>query len=264
MKEFIRTLNKFNNFLRLKIKPVYIQYYLEPLAKIKRGEYLFRPFIHWLLTGHLICRWRIRKYFKQVDSSRNLQVGGGRHVIKGWLNADLIDGDIFLDATCSLPFRDSSFDYIFTEHFIEHLSRKEGIYFVVEAFRVLKPGGVLRLGTPSLRALMEIYIDNHQEISRSEVMDRHNRIHKQKEVCSTAAEYFNDVMRRWGHQFIFDEETLESTYQESGFINIKRVRFGVSEHSTLQNLERHAEVEWVKSAFVIIYEGQKPKNKIFK
>src|ERR1700687_291713 len=54
-----------------------------------------------------------------------LLIGSGEVTISGWLSADLNPCSrdvIYLDATKKLPFPNSTFDYIFSEHMIEHIS----------------------------------------------------------------------------------------------------------------------------------------------
>jgi predicted SAM-dependent methyltransferase len=52
------------------------------------------------------------------------------------------------DITAPLKFNDNSVNAIFTEHVIEHVNLCQGIFFLKEAFRILKPGGILRTVAP--------------------------------------------------------------------------------------------------------------------
>ena len=40
---------------------------------------------------------------------------------------------------------------------IEHLSREDSIYFLNEVFRVLSPGGILRIAVPDLKLAINSY-----------------------------------------------------------------------------------------------------------
>jgi ubiquinone/menaquinone biosynthesis C-methylase UbiE len=53
-----------------------------------------------------------------------------------------------IEAEKSFPFPDSSFDLIFHQDVIEHVSKP--YFFIAEQFRMLKPGGCLVCGTPNL------------------------------------------------------------------------------------------------------------------
>ena len=47
-----------------------------------------------------------------------------------------------------LPFADVA--SIYAEHFLEHLALDDGLAFLAECRRVLRPDGILRLSTPNL------------------------------------------------------------------------------------------------------------------
>ena len=48
----------------------------------------------------------------------------------------------------TLPFLDSSFSFIYSEHFFEHIWQDEAYSLFQECFRVLGPSGVLRIAVP--------------------------------------------------------------------------------------------------------------------
>jgi predicted SAM-dependent methyltransferase len=47
-----------------------------------------------------------------------------------------------------LEFEDNTFDFIFSEHFLEHLFLDEAIELLKECYRILKPNGVVRIVVP--------------------------------------------------------------------------------------------------------------------
>src|SRR5690348_4800131 len=81
-----------------------------------------------------------------------LQVGAGDNVLAGWLNTDRdpTPGSAYLDATRRFPLPDASFDYVMSEHTIEHLTLEQADSMLAECHRVLKPGGKVRIATPDL------------------------------------------------------------------------------------------------------------------
>jgi predicted SAM-dependent methyltransferase len=183
---------------------------------------------------------RLIKAYLSSPRPHCLNIGASGAPIQGWLNVDLsvTDNIVFLDATRRFPFDDYSFDYIFTEHMIEHLDFNEGRNFLKECYRVLLPGGKIRIATPDLLFLMDLY-----RPMRTELQDRYIR--------QTVDEYFpdarlyqpclviNNFVRNWGHSFIYDSATLEAVLLGAGFIKVTSCTPGDSLDNHLQGLERH-------------------------
>src|SRR5205809_2235518 len=70
--------------------------------------------------------------------------------------------DILLhDVSKSLPFASDSADAVYASHLLEHLHLEEGKSLLKECFRVIKPGGVLRMVVPNLRADLLEYLGNN-------------------------------------------------------------------------------------------------------
>jgi SAM-dependent methyltransferase len=64
----------------------------------------------------------------------------------------------FANAAARIPCPDNSADAVYSSHMIEHLDRREACAFLIEAGRVLRPGGVLRLAAPDLALLIGKYV----------------------------------------------------------------------------------------------------------
>ncbi len=54
---------------------------------------------------------------------------------------------------------DDSFDLVYHSHFLEHLTPDQAAFIIKECFRVLKPGGVLRIVVPDLEYNARLYLD---------------------------------------------------------------------------------------------------------
>ena len=157
-----------------------------------------------------------------------LHLGCGPHILKGWENVDLEPaiGGVSRDLRKPFPYPRSSVQFIFTEHFLEHLTRLEAVRFMQECYRVLTPTGVLRISTPNLSTLIADY--------RKNKIDRWAAVWKPKNAC----QMLNDGLRFWGHQHVYDSQDLELLIQESGFSIVSYVSYGHSEHPELKSLER--------------------------
>jgi predicted SAM-dependent methyltransferase len=91
---------------------------------------------------------------------RRLNWGCGSHTARGWVNTDIKEGpgiDVSADILDGLPFDGDSFDYVVSIHALPELSYPELVPALAELRRVLKPGGVLRLGLPDLRKGIAAY-----------------------------------------------------------------------------------------------------------
>jgi len=98
----------------------------------------------------MVKKWRrertaaIRAYLG-AHAVRRLHLGAGGNLLPGWLNSDVspLNSNVsYLDATDPFPFGDCTFDYVFCEHFIEHISYDKGQSALRECYRVLRPEGL--------------------------------------------------------------------------------------------------------------------------
>jgi SAM-dependent methyltransferase len=78
----------------------------------------------------------------------------------GWLNSDRLDGDgihVSCDIRDGLPLDDDTFDYAVSIHAFQDLAYLDVVPALQELRRVLRPGGVLRLGLPDLDRAIAAY-----------------------------------------------------------------------------------------------------------
>jgi predicted SAM-dependent methyltransferase len=89
-----------------------------------------------------------------------LNWGCGAHPEPGWVNSDLKDGpgiDVSCDIRDGLPIADATFDYVVSIHALPMIPYSELVPVLEELRRVLRPGGVLRLGLPDLDRAIDAY-----------------------------------------------------------------------------------------------------------
>lgn len=156
-----------------------------------------------------------------------LNLGCGPHVMEGWENIDEYPykGVKVYDLRQSLPYKTDSVDFIFTEHFFEHITREQGLGLLKECRRILRPKGVIRIVTPDLKHVAKLYLAG--------------KIDDWKGCWEpfTPAQFMNEAMRSWGHQFVYDADELKKIVHEAGFgLCIKR-QWRQSGWTELSNLE---------------------------
>lgn len=156
-----------------------------------------------------------------------LHLACGKVKLAEWLNIDIDSdaADLELDLTKGLPFDDSSVQYIYCEHFIEHVTRTEALNILKECYRVLNSNGILRFSTPDLNFLVMAYLSEN--------------IHEWGEAWQPAnlCHLMNEGMRSWGHQFLYNADELRLILAEAGFMFKKFVKWGESQFEELKNIE---------------------------
>lgn len=163
-----------------------------------------------------------------------LNLGCGPLTFEGWLNVDRARGpeiDVVWDLTVSVPFPDESCSLIYCEHMIEHISRNDGARFLRECYRVLQPGGVIRLSTPDAERFLRSYVEDGEFL-------RHPSF---PEPIETSLDRINLMMRENGqHLWVYDRESLSLALKRAGFSRVIAQKFGESVHPRLQKLDTPA------------------------
>jgi predicted SAM-dependent methyltransferase/uncharacterized coiled-coil protein SlyX len=156
-----------------------------------------------------------------------LHLGCGPNRFDGWINIDIDSpvADLLMDLRDRLPYPDGGIEYVYFEHFLEHLGRADAVRMLAECRRVLSPGGTLRLSTPSLEHLAIVYL--------------------RRDIAGWGADWkprspclmVNEGMRSWGHQHLYDAEDLRAVLLEAGFAAVTFVPWRQSSVPALAGLE---------------------------
>ena len=173
-----------------------------------------------------------------------LHIGCGTLYKDGWINIDnnsdnnIEKLDINHDLSTGLPFDDLTVDYIYNEHFIEHLSREDGLKFMHECQRVLKIGGVLRISCPDLDKIIDGYINNNWR-EQDWVKTYHYEWIESK--CQMLNLNLNETP--WGHKYVYNKEDLLAQLVNAGFNkeDIKEEVFSHSQIKDLHNIDTRAD-----------------------
>ena len=166
---------------------------------------------------------RICKFIATCAQPLYLNLGSGPRGLKDphWVNVDGFPAPnvhFTLDFGRRLPFADATFDGIFCEHVIEHFSLEDGEALAREAWRVLRPGGCLRVVVPDAELVMRRYFDAPSEL-----------IAWRGEGTETVMETVNSCFRqRYEHQFLYDWAGMEKMLQRAGFASVTRASYGKS------------------------------------
>ena len=165
---------------------------------------------------------------KKLEGQTRLHLACGNHVLDDWANLDLENNGqvIGWDLTHRLPVRSDTIELIYSEHFIEHLPLDQAAIFLTECHRVLRPDGILRLSTPSLKKIVDEYLSG-----------------RTSEWCdvgwnpATPCRLVNEGLRLWGHQFVYDVDELKRLLGNTGYRQVTQVTWRESPTPALRNLE---------------------------
>jgi len=137
-----------------------------------------------------------------------LHLGCGDQKLAGYINIDLHSdtADEKLDAIDLSKYPDNSVDEILALHLIEHFHFQDGQKALREWFRVLRPGGVLRIETPDLLNLCKHFVAGPEDLRIS--LYPHFFAHPWEEGQT--------------HYFLYTEVQLGWTLQQIGFQKIAR------------------------------------------
>jgi SAM-dependent methyltransferase len=194
---------------------------------------------------------------------RKLQLGTGRNVLAGWLNTDIEPKGgqlILVDAGRRLPFADHTFDYILSEHLIEHLAYPAGLRLLHECYRVLRPEGKIRIATPDLEAFVGLYTPALNAIQTSYVRFIVNEYLPDISIYNPCF-VLNNAFYNFGHRFLYDRVTLRHAMERAGFVEITLYRPGESDDEAFRGVESHGRVigaEDFNQFETFVLEGTRP------
>ena len=143
---------------------------------------------------------------------------------------------IYRDLRKPLPYKDNSVDFIYTSHFLEHISKDDFILLISEIYRILKPGtGVFRIVMPDLNYYIMKYID------------------MKKAKSHLAADIFMESIRvfskgRDPHLWMYDSESVKYKLSQIGYVDVLDCRFRQGECEDIEKLDNRPDDSfWIEA-----------------
>jgi predicted SAM-dependent methyltransferase len=134
---------------------------------------------------------------------RYLNLGCGSRFHPDWENVDFYptgEGVRVHDLSKGVPYPEGSFDAIYHSHVLEHFPRETALFFLRECYRVIKPGGVIRVAVPDLERIARLYLEALEKASKDVpgwdenyewmVMEMYDQSVRE-ETCGALIEYFH-------------------------------------------------------------------------
>jgi predicted SAM-dependent methyltransferase len=177
-----------------------------------------RPHVARVATDLVQVRER-RRARTLVGAPLRLHLGCAASPKEGWLNVDLVGhgADLAWNLRRRLPFPDCSADAVFHEHVLEHFSPEHGLVLLDECFRLLRPGGTVRVGVPDARAYAQSYLAGGRGM-----------IEKVRPGRPTPMLALEEIFYHHGHKAMYDAETLTFFIRAAGFKDVAERSFGDS------------------------------------
>jgi SAM-dependent methyltransferase len=149
---------------------------------------------------------------------RRLNWGCDNHPTPGWINSDIksLPGiDVSCDIRDGLPLETASLDYIVSIHALPEIPYSDQVPVLRELRRVLRPGGVLRLGLPDL----------DKGIAAYQRGDRDYFLIPDSDVRSPGAKFILQIIWYGYIRTVFNWDFIHELLMQAGFSEIRRCAF---------------------------------------
>lgn len=131
------------------------------------------------------------------------------------------------NALKGLPFGNETVDFIYSSHTLEHFTYEQSLGLAKECFRVLRPGGILRVVVPDLELIVRDYLGDSDSSASHRFIERLLLSHSWRDFLHPGAH----------HNQMFDARSLLAMLTAAGFKNAYRSRFGESKIPGLLEVE---------------------------
>ena len=162
-----------------------------------------------------------------------------------------------------LPFPDGFSPAIYGSHVLEHVYFVEAKRLLAECFRVLEPGGILRLVVPDLRAIVREYLGETPFPDSAESSTRPaDRVNERLAMRPPAPPRGNPLYRAYSaakdlhsHKWMYDADSLAGHLRAAGFVDVREMGYNESRIAGIDEIERR---ERVVDECGVCVEGVKP------
>lgn len=185
------------------------------------------------LLGALLRNRRLQLRRHSLRGKSCLNIGCGDQLHPSLINVDyhwLPGLDLCWDLCRPLPFAAGSMEGVFSEHCLEHFSFVDAGALLADLYRLLAPGGVLRLIVPDAEAFLLAYARWRQGLPFA-FPAPYQPVSDSDDFSPIMA--VNSVFRDHGHHFAYDFDCLQRLLQQHGFCEVRRCAFRQGRHSVL-------------------------------
>jgi SAM-dependent methyltransferase len=191
-----------------------------------------------------------------IEDGLKLHLGSGPHAIPGWENVDKSLTPLLtrrapvraamqrlglinelqaksswppevkrMNVSSTWPWHDGSASAVFSSHMVEHLEAGEVRHFLSEAFRVLKPTGVMRLALPDLQLAVANYLSDKQGGDERAADAFITYLYLRPEVHGSGLHRVLVRLLHRPHLWMYDFDSLAARIKDAGFVDITRCEY---------------------------------------
>lgn len=190
-----------------------------PITSYTKFHQLFNKFITpFILNKPLFVSSKL------VKDKKFLQIGCGYNVYDDFINTDIewkpnvIPWDISTIKKHNYPVKSGALEGIYTEHCLEHIPFQSTIDNLAEFYRLLEPGGTVRIAVPDGELFIDLY-NRHRAGEKVDIPKPDDRPEP------TPMMSINRIARSHGHLYMYDFETFKHYLEEAGFVDVKKETF---------------------------------------
>lgn len=169
-----------------------------------------------------------------------INIGAGKNILSDWLNVDLYPniGAVRMDAGRRWPFNDGIFVAALCEHMIEHIPRKMAEHLLAEAWRTLRPEGVIRIVTPDLTKFGQFVVNSDS----TELQEYRTGLERFYGHAVSTCDAVNQIFYGHGHCYIYSPDELGAMLTTVGFRDIAYLRGGQYGNPIFNGVDGHPKV----------------------
>jgi len=152
-----------------------------------------------------------------------LHLGCGKRFLPGFVHIDAVDYP-HVDHVATIDnlsfIQNDSVDLIYNCHVLEHFKRRDVDRVLREWFRVIKPGGIIRVSVPDFSKLCDVY-------------QKKNQLDLVIGALFGRQDYLYNI-----HYNVFDFSSLSRALEQAGFVNVRNYDWRETEHAEVDDFSQ--------------------------
>ena len=157
------------------------------------------------------------------------------------------------------PYSDNQFDGIYSEHFIEHMHKYQGINFFKEAKRILKPFGTIRTVWPPYEFVEKLVSNEELTADEKEFVEHYHAFYVVKHKFAAPGNSHRSkreqcalgLLHQHGeHLYIWGIQEKVDTLKEIGFKSVKVCEYQKSTVPDFNGIDTPGKIRALHSAVI--------------